>query len=174
MTAPDESDDQRRARGLPPAPSVPGEQRPSVDPPKPVNISFGLWLASGVVSIIGFAVILIGKQGFIDELVKANKDPRISPEQIASGTTALLWVLFVGAVVFALLFALFAYKAREGTRSARTVLFVLTVITVIFQAMLFFSLVTLLAMLLAVVALVLMFLPSVSDYFPKVGRKLPS
>jgi magnesium-transporting ATPase (P-type) len=173
VNAPDESDDERRAKGLPPEPAPIGEDRPAADPPRLVNISFALWIASSVVLIVAFVVILIGKQTFIDQLVKANKDPRVSPAQIASGTTALLWVLLVGAVVFALLNSLFAYKAREGTRSARTVLTVLTVIVLFVQAFLFTSVVSAFAALLAIAALVLMYLPSVRDYFPKVGRKLP-
>ncbi|WP_020668588.1 hypothetical protein [Amycolatopsis nigrescens] len=173
MATPDESDDQRRSQGLPPAPQFKGDQRPPVNPPTPVNVSFGLWIAAGVVFVAGFAVTYFGKQSIVDELVRVNKDPKITADQIASGTNALLLVLLVGAVIFAVLFALFAYKAREGTRSARTVLTVLLAITVLFQLFLFASLITLVSMLLAVVALVLMYLPSVGGYFPKVGRKLP-
>jgi hypothetical protein len=138
-----------------------------------VKVSFWLWIASGVIYIAGYIVILASKQTIIDSIVKGNKDPKISADTIASSVTTLLWMLVTGAVVFAVLFALFAYKAREGTRSARTVLTVLFVLTLAFQFLLQLGLVTVLAQLLALIALLLMYLPSVQGYFPKVGRKLP-
>lgn len=172
MANADESDD--FLKGMPPAPKPSGEetQAPSGPPPKPVNISFWLWIAAGLVLVVGFAITLAGKQQIIDELIRVNQDDRITDEQIADGTTSLLWMLLFGAVVFAALFALFAYKAREGTRKARTILTVLAAITFVFQLLLFSTIVTLFSMLLAVIALVLLYLPSVADYFPKAPRPL--
>ncbi|EHR48839.1 hypothetical protein SacmaDRAFT_0538 [Saccharomonospora marina XMU15] len=173
MTDSDESDDQRRSRGLPPAPRPPGEERERVDPPTPVKISFVLWLLSGAVLVAGFGYTLTAKEEIIEAILAVNNDPNISEEQIRSGATTLLWTLFVGALVFAILFALFAYKAREGTRSARTILTVLAAIVLIFQLVLFSNLITLAAAFLAIVAVVLMYLPTVADYFPKVPKSLP-
>lgn len=173
MSDADETDDQRRARGLPPAPSLPGDERPKVNPPTPVKVSFALFLVAGLVLIAGFGLTLTAKQEIIDTLVEMNNDEqRISNEQIASGTTTLLWTLLFGAVVFAVLFALFAYKAREGTRSARTVLTVLAVVLLLFQLLLFSNLVTLAAAFLALVATALLYLPTVQDYYPKVPKSL--
>ncbi|MFC4001711.1 hypothetical protein ACFS2C_01270 [Prauserella oleivorans] len=172
MSDADETDDQRRARGLPPAPSLPGDERPKVNPPTPVKVSFALFLVAGLVLIAGFGLTLTAKQEIIDTLVEMNNDERITTDQIASGTTTLLWTLFVGAVVFAVLFALFAYKAREGTRSARTVLTVLAVVLLLFQLLLFSNLVTLAAAFLALVATALLYLPTVQDYYPKVPKSL--
>ncbi|OZM75246.1 hypothetical protein CFN78_00535 [Amycolatopsis antarctica] len=155
-----------------PPPLSASADRPSGPPPKLVNISFGLWIAAGIVLVVGFVVTLAGKQQVIDELIRVNQDDRITNEQIASGTSALLWTLLFGAVVFAVLFALFAYKARDGARKARTILTVLFAITFVFQLLLFSTLVTLFAMLLAAVALVLLYLPSVSSHFPKAPRPL--
>jgi hypothetical protein len=53
------------------------------------------------------------------------------------------------------------------------VLTVLAVLAVLFQAVVFRSPITILSALLLVIALLLLYLPSVSGYFPKVGRKLP-
>jgi hypothetical protein len=170
----DQTDDERRAAGLSPKAIEPGKPSPGAFAPTPVKVSFWLWIASGVIYIAGYIVILASKQTIIDSIVKGNKDPKISADTIASSVTTLLWMLVTGAVVFAVLFALFAYKAREGTRSARTVLTVLFVLTLAFQFLLqLFGLVTVLAQLLALIALLLMYLPSVQGYFPKVGRKLP-
>jgi hypothetical protein len=170
----DQTDDERRAAGLSPEPRPAGKPAPTFTAPTPVNVSFWLWIAAGVLFVLGYVITLIGKRTIIDTIVKGNRNPKISAEAIASGTTTLLWVLLLGSLVFAILFALFAYKAREGTRSARTVLTVLVATTLAFEFLLrLFSVVTMLAMLVALVALLLMYLPSVRGYFPHVGRKLP-
>ena len=157
----DQTDDERRAAGLSPKAIEPGKPSPGAFAPTPVKVSFWLWIASAVIYIAGYIVILASKQTIIDSIVKGNKDPKISADTIASSVTTLLWMLVTGAVVFAVLFALFAYKAREGTRSARTVLTVLFVLTLAFQFLLQLGLVTVLAQLLALIALLLMYLPSV-------------
>ncbi|QWF79890.1 hypothetical protein [Amycolatopsis sp. CA-230715] len=175
-----ETDDERRSKGLPPAPRFSGDDVAPADPPKLVAASFWLWIVAGVVLIGGQVYSISVKQQIIDELIKANSEVKlkpgqkpIAPDMIASGTSTLLWVLLVGSVVFALLIGLFAYKMREGTRSARTVLTVLTVITVAFQLVIFYNLFSIAAAVLIVVAISLIHLPSVAGYFPKVGRKLP-
>ncbi|MDQ0377721.1 hypothetical protein [Amycolatopsis thermophila] len=172
MTAANESDDERRAQGLPPAPSLPGDEVDRPAPPRPVQVSFWLWVVSGVVFVIGYALLFFGRQVTIDRLVRENTNPQISPERIADGLTVLFAVLLVGAVSFAALYVLFAWKARQGTRSARTILTVLMAITLIFQLVLgFYTTVTLVATLLGLVALALMYIPSVQPFFPKVGRR---
>lgn len=173
MTDSDESDDQRRARGLPPAPRLSGDPQPTVNPPTPVKVSFLLWILAGLVLIAGYGLTLTAKQQMIDSLIEMNNDATISDDQIASGVTSLLWMLFVGGIVFAVLFWLFAYKAREGTRSARTVLTVLAALVLVFQMLLFSNLVTLGSALLSIVAVALMYLPSVQEYYPKVPKRLP-
>ena len=151
----------------------PNEPAP-VDPPKPVQASFWLWVTSGVVFIVGYAIIFVARGRIIDNLIKSNTNKSVTADQIRSGTTVLLAVLLVGAVSFAALYVLFAYKARQGTRSARTVLTVLMAITLVFQVLLqFASVITLVATLIGLVALVLMYLPKVTPYFPKVGRRQP-
>ncbi|WP_116041696.1 hypothetical protein [Amycolatopsis palatopharyngis] len=173
MTTPDESDDQRRADGLPPAPRMPGDAPRVVDPPKLVNVSFGLWIASGVAMVLGYVVTLVNKDEIVAQLLEISGNNEISEEQLASGTTSFLWAALVGAIAFAVMFALFAYKAREGTRSARTVLTVLAVITMLFQLLLFgHRLFGSLSALLAAIAVVLLYLPSVTGYFPKIPKSL--
>ncbi|MDS0132589.1 MULTISPECIES: hypothetical protein [unclassified Amycolatopsis] len=168
------TDDERRKQGRSPDPVLPGEKAPKATPPRPVAVSFWLWLAGGVVLILGYVQLMAGKSAVIDRYVEGTKDPKITPQMIADGVTAMLWFLLVGSIVFTLLFLLFAYKAREGTRSARTVLTVLPIVMVllIFTFAPVLTYLTLVAVLLFVIALVLLYLPSVSGYFPKVGKKL--
>ncbi|EOD67515.1 hypothetical protein [Amycolatopsis vancoresmycina] len=168
------TDDERRKLGRSPDPVLPGAKAPKAKPPRPVAVSFWLWLAGGVLLVLGYVQLMVGKSAVIDRYVKGTTDPKISPQMIADGVTAMLWFLLVGSAVFTLLFLLFAYKAREGTRSARTVLTVLPIVMVllIFTFAPVLTYLTLVAVLLFVIALVLLYLPSVSGYFPKVGKKL--
>jgi hypothetical protein len=167
------TDDERRRLGRSPDPLLPGRSAPKATPPRLVQVSFGLWLAGAVLLIGGQVFTLFIKQTLIDLLVKQSRDAgqQVDPAAVASGANKAFWLLLAGAVVFALLVALFAYKAREGTRSARTVLTGLAVACVFFQLGVFYSLPSIVATLLFVVALVLMYVPAVTGYFPKAGKK---
>jgi hypothetical protein len=167
------TDDERRKRGGAPDPVLPGEQAPKANPPRPVAVSFWLWVAGGAVLVLGYVQLLTSKSAVIDQYVKGTTDPRYTPQMIADGVTSRLWYMLFGSIIFVLLFLLFAYKAREGTRSARTVLTVLPVVMVllIFVIAPILNYLTLVAVLLFVIALILMYLPSVAGYFPKVGKK---
>ncbi|MEU8636615.1 hypothetical protein AB0C38_30975 [Amycolatopsis sp. NPDC048633] len=167
------TDDERRKKGRSPDPLMPGQKAPKATPPRPVAISFWLWLAGGVVLILSYVQLLTSKSAVIDQYVKGTTDPKYTPQMIADGVTALLWYLLGGAIVFVLLFLLFAYKAREGTRSARTVLTVLPIVMVLLIMVVapIINYLTLVAVLMFVIALVMMYLPSVAGYFPKAGRK---
>ncbi len=162
-----ESDDERRAKGLPPEPSMPGQARNAVKPPTPVTVAFWLYVLAGLILVAAFGYTLTQQETVSEALIDLNTNDSLDEEQIRTGVTTLLWTLFVGAVVFAVLFALFGWKAREGTRSARTFLTVIAAITLLLQVLLFpTSLPMLAASFLAVVATALLYLPSVADYFP--------
>ncbi|WP_410656748.1 hypothetical protein [Amycolatopsis sp. lyj-112] len=177
----DETDDERRVRGMAPDPILPGQKPPAITVPTPVALSFWLWVAAGVVLVAGQVTLLVMKQELIDGVLKQIKEnpvpgQPVDPAQVAGGLETLLWLLLGGAVTFAVLFALFAYKAREGTRSARTVLTVGAIFLVLVELLFFrgaLNLFLLLATLLVAIALLLMYLPSVANHFPKVGRELP-
>lgn len=154
-------------------PGLPGDPPPRPEPPKQVNVSFGLWVAAGLVMIAGLALAIVNKQTVIDAVTQQGQDSRISAEQIASGTTTLLWLLLLGGVAFGGMAVLFAYKAREGTRSARTVLAVLTVPMLVFQLSQFANMVTTIAAVVAVFALLLLYTPQVAGYFPKLRPGRP-
>lgn len=169
----EETDDQRRKRGLPPEPRPPGRKGTKADPPAPVKVSVVLWGLAGLLLAGGFGYTLTSETEIAEELIRLNTDPNITDAQLRAGTESFLWVLFVGSLVFAVLYWLFAYKAREGTRSARMILTVLAVVTLIFQLVLFANLITLASAFFAAAAVALMYLPSVADYFPKVPKSLP-
>lgn len=167
-----ESDDERRAKGLPPEPAQPDGEH--ADPPRPIQLSFWLWVASGVLFVAGYLLNLVQRGPFIEQVIKANTNPAVTSDQIRSGTTVLFVVFLIGAVSFAGLYTLFAYKARQGTRSARAVLTALMAVTVVFQVVApypFRHQLTLIATLVGLVALALMYLPKTTTYFPKVSRK---
>lgn len=167
------TDDERRIKGRSPDPLMPGQKAPKATPPRPVAISFWLWLVGGVVLILSYVQLLTSKSAVVDQYVKGTTDPKYTPQMISDGVTTLLWYLLGGSIVFVLLFLLFAYKAREGTRSARTVLTVLPIVMVLLIMVVapIINYLTLMAVLLFVIALVMMYLPSVAGYFPKAGRK---
>lgn len=175
MTEPsdhEETDLEREAAGLPPKPRFNGG--PAFHPPAPVQASFWLWVASAVVMIAGFVLMIASEQEIAAALIEDNTDRRLTEDQIAGGLSAVLWTLAVGGAMFAVLFVLFAYKAREGTRSARSVLTVLVLAMVVFVtvAWTFMNLVLVFSLALAGVAIVLMYLPSVAEYFPPLPRQV--
>jgi hypothetical protein len=168
-----ESDDERRARGLPPEPSTPGQPRNTSKPPTPVTVAFWLYVLAGVLLVVVFSYTLTQQETVSNALIDLNANDNLNEEQIRTGVRTLLWTMFVGAVVFAVLFALFGWKAREGTRSARTFLTVIAAVTLLIQVLLFpTSLPMVAASFLAVVATALLYLPSVADYFPAPRRGL--
>jgi len=174
-----ETDDERRKRGRAPDPILPGQKPPKIVVPKPVAISFWLWILTGVALLAGPVYLLIGRQLVIDSFSMQNAaqtDPalKVDQAQIVGAVDTLIRNLFIGAITFAVLFVLFAYKAREGTRSARTVLTGLSIFLAFVGLFVVNGMLTVvIATLIAAIALILMYLPSVSDFFPKVGRKLP-
>lgn len=168
----EQTDDERRAAGLSPATSSPGQRAPKFVGPRAVNVSFWLVVAAVAILVLSQVYYLAIQNQVIDAYVKSNKDAKITRAQWESSIPVLLWVVFVGALVFGALLVLFAYKAREGTRSARTVVTVVAVVTALFYFFIFSNIFAVLAILVFVIAVVLLYLPSVQPYFPKVGRKL--
>ncbi|EHY89949.1 hypothetical protein [Saccharomonospora azurea] len=167
MTESGESDDERRAKGLPPEPGT-GARRAT--PPTPVSVAFWLYVAGGLLLVAAFGYTLTQQESVSNALIDLNTSDTLDEEQIRTGVTTLLWTMFVAAVAFAILFALFGWRAREGNRSSRTILTVLAAITLLIQLLLFpTSIPILVAAFLAVVATALLYLPSVADYFPRPG-----
>lgn len=192
MTGPDEEpepskggdypidDLEREAAGLPPLTS---DRRDKPNPPQLVQLSVTLWLAATLMLIAGFVLLIINADAVAAQLAEAyEQDLRsgevkgthpVTPDQIRAGAPGTVWLLGVGGIMMAALIALFAYKAREGTRSTRPILAALTAtfaMYVVFMQSAFINAVLVAAVGVACVALVLLFLPSVSYYFPRLPR----
>jgi hypothetical protein len=150
-------------------------------PPKLIDISRWLWIASAAIGTIRFVVQLADRDMLITEMRK--QQPNLSQDEIdaaVSGGIGFGLLLGIGLV---LLYALLANRMAQGRNWARVVL------TVIGAAGIFFGLVRLIAvasgfaaafgfavsttdlvfgvvtMLLDSAALILMFLPSVAGHF---------
>lgn len=174
------TDLEREAAGLPPL----SADKREINPPPLVHFSFLLWIVAAAVLAAGF-VLMVGNQDeitarLLDAYEQARRagDPTtarkgVTPANIAEGVPGLLWLFAVGAFMFAGLFVLFAYKAREGTRSARTVLIALLAAMAVFVIGMpteFVNFLQVAGVGLGVIAAVLLFLPSVSHYFPRLPR----
>lgn len=170
---------EREAAGLPPLSS----DKREINPPNLVHYSFLLWIAAAIALFVGFVLLLGNEAEIAASLIEANEEAvrrgepgagvDVTPLQIESGVSTLLGILAAGALMFSALWVLFAYKAREGTRSARTVLVALTLVLIAFVFGMpkeFVNFVQVLAVLIACAAAVLLFLPSVSGYFPRLPR----
>lgn len=152
---------------MPTAREARARNRRPEDPPAPpfLRYAFYLYLLAGIIGVVGGIYMLLNKQQIIDDVIKNNKDPRITNEQIASGTSTLLWLLMIVTVVFGVLFALFGRKAQEGVKRARMLLTIVCVIVVLFYYVLFATPFGLLSALIALIATVLLYLPSATAYF---------
>lgn len=146
--------------------------RPSLRPPRPkeVEISFGLWVATLVIGVIGAALSYSQMRQIqaqmINQMVAQN--PPMDQSMIErTATTALV----VGTVLWLLVMAamfLFVFLMRAGRNWARIVLAVLGGLYVIFSLIgvaVAGSVAGLLQLLLLVGAIVTMFLPAANAWF---------
>lgn len=135
-------------------------------PPRTLRISFYFFVASGLVWLISMIASIILKQDIIDAQVKLNKDPNLTPEQIANGVTQILWVVLVASLTFTVFLGLFGYKATEGTRRARTLVTIFATVLVLFHLLLNGTPAGILSAMFALFGLGLLWSPSARAYFP--------
>jgi peptidoglycan/LPS O-acetylase OafA/YrhL len=138
---------------------------PSGEPPRTVRYAFVVWVLAGMLGIVNSVLLLVFKDDLIDTAIKNNKNPKITNDQIVQGTTTLLWMFLVAAVVFAALFTLFAYKAQDGARRARLLLTMLCLVTVAFYFLILRTTFGLMTALLTLAATVLLYTPKAAEYF---------
>jgi hypothetical protein len=101
----------------------------------PGTITAGYWLVvtGAALGVLAALYFLLNKQDLVDAAVQGNKDPKITPEVIASTVNGLLIVSLVVTVVLAGLAVWFAGKVRNGLRKSRTGLMITLLIDLFFQ-----------------------------------------
>ncbi|HYQ65674.1 hypothetical protein [Actinophytocola sp.] len=135
-------------------------------PPRMLRFSFYFFTAAGLVWLGSMVLSLFYKQQIIDAQVKANKDPKITPEQLAGAVNQILWIVTIAALAFTIFLALFGYKATEGARRGRTLVTIFAAILVIFHVFLNGTQLGILSALFGFVGLGLLWAPSSRAYFP--------
>jgi hypothetical protein len=135
-------------------------------PPRTLRFSFYFFTAAGLVWLVSMVVSMFYKQTIIDNQIKNNQDPKITPEQITSAINQLLWILIIASLAFTVFLALFGYKATEGTRRARTLVTIFAAIMILFHVLLAPSQLGILSALLAMTGLGLLWSRSSRNYFP--------
>lgn len=135
------------------------------DAPKLVRYSFWTWIAAGVVGLLDAVLLWSLKNALIDQAVKANTDPKITPDAIHSGVNNFVIYTLISAVVFGVLYVYFAYRARDGVRSARTVLVIGAVVRLLLGMLTSMSYYALFGVLLSIVAAVLLYMPAARAYY---------
>lgn len=101
----------------------------------PGTIKFGYWLvvAGSALGVLAALYVLLNKQVLVDAAVQANKDPKITPDMIASTLNVLVIVSLVATLVLAGLAVWLAGKVRSGIRKSRTGLMITLLIGLFFQ-----------------------------------------
>ncbi|MFL6120812.1 hypothetical protein [Actinophytocola sp.] len=139
--------------------------------PRMLRFSFYFFTAAGLVWLFSMVLSLVYKQQIIDDQIKSNKDPKITPDQISSAVNQILWIVTIAALAFTIFLALFGYKATEGTRRGRALVTIFAVILVIFHLFLNGTQLGILSAMFALVGLALLWAPSSRKYFPP--RQVP-
>jgi hypothetical protein len=175
VTTPQDPDEGRQQPYIPPPPPLseselsgtPAATRPPV--PNEVQISFWIWIAGAVLSILGALYSLTQRDQFAEALRNTPQASQLSPEEFDAAVSASLLFAVVLGVVFAGLYILFALQMRAGKNWARVVLTVLTALSLV--SMLFgASLLGLFTALISVVAVVMLYMPNAKAYFDAVKR----
>ena len=139
--------------------------------PKHVAMSFWLWIAASVMSVIG-SLLMFGRRDEMREAFRTQQGTeQLTQAQLDTLVTATVVIGVVVSVVLSALYVLFAFKARAGRNWARVVLLILTAFSVVMLALAGgFSWLGMLATLVSLVAVVLLFLPAANAYFASARR----
>lgn len=133
MSTPDDTDDAtpREAPVMPTAEEAAAAGQARTDAPRVVRVSFWLWIAAGVIGLVGAVLFLVLRDEWADIQVRSNPGQSIADMRgLAAG---LSWWLLAGSVMFLAFFVLVGYNARRGVRKARTLLLVLGVFAALFE-----------------------------------------
>lgn len=142
-----------------------GTTEPAGPAPKEVQVSFWLWIAGAVLSVIGALFGFTQRDALLEEVRTRPDAGQFSEAQLDALVTTSLVVGVLIAIVLAGLFVLFAFKARAGRNWARIVLAILAVLAVLALGVGGFSAAGVISTIMTVVAAVLLFLPASNRYF---------
>jgi hypothetical protein len=134
-------------------------------PPGTLRFSLYFFVAAGGIWLLSMVASLIYKQDIIDNEIKRNTNPKVTPDQIAGAVNQILWIVTVAALAFTVFLALFGYKAREGTRRARTLVTIFAAVLVLFHLLLNGTRFGILSAMFALAGLALLWSPSARRYF---------
>ncbi|WP_189060428.1 hypothetical protein [Longimycelium tulufanense] len=149
----------------PPPLSEPDTQ--TLEPPTEVKISFWLWIAGAVLSLLAPVLLFASRDELLTE-ARRTQGGELSQAELETIVNATIGFVAVFFLIFAGLFVLFAFKMKAGRNWARITLTVLTAIIMLFT--LGSSLTGLIPVLVSIVAIVLMFLPKANAYFQAAKR----
>ncbi|MEU6150690.1 hypothetical protein ABZ816_11880 [Actinosynnema sp. NPDC047251] len=149
---------------------TPSAAGPALPVPKEVQISFWIWIAGAVLSVIGGLLAFAQRDAVADALRRAPQTADLSAEEFDALVSANIMITAVVGVVMAGLYVLFAFKARAGRNWARVVLAALTVLGLLSTLLVGAGVSGLLTSLISVVAVVLLYLPNSKAYFDSVKR----
>ena len=130
----------------------------------PRTITAGYWLvvAGVALSVLASLYVLLNKQVLVEAAVRGNKDPKITPDMIASTVNTLVIVSLVVTLVLAGLAAWLAGKVRAGIKKSRTGLMITLLIGLFFQMIT--NTLGIVTVLIAVSGLVLFYFRQSTDY----------
>ena len=130
----------------------------------PRTITAGYWLvvAGVALSVLASLYVLLNKQVLVEAAVQGNKDPKVTPDMIASTVNTLVIVSLVVTLVLAGLAAWLAGKVRAGIKKSRTGLMITLLIGLFFQMIT--NTLGIVTVLIAVSGLVLFYFRQSTDY----------
>ncbi|GLZ38209.1 hypothetical protein [Actinokineospora sp. NBRC 105648] len=121
---------------MPAAPQV--NHPPAPARPKSVDLAFNLWLASAILGVVGFVLVLVlGKDAMREAARKSlqQSNTAFTPSQLDTAVNASLIFAGVIAVLSFGLFLLFAFKMRAGRNWARLTLAILGLLYVLLNVL---------------------------------------
>jgi hypothetical protein len=133
VSTPDDTDDStpRAAPVMPTADEAAAAGLARADAPRVVRVGFWVWIAAGLIGVVGAVLFLVLRDEWADLQLRNN--PGQSASEIRGPAAGLSWWLLSGSVMFLAFFVLLAHNARRGVRKARTLLSVLGIFAALFE-----------------------------------------
>lgn len=136
---------------------------PPTGPPREVQLSFWLWIATAGLILFTSIVLFLGRRTAAEQARNANIGG-LTPDQAAAAASTTATLLAVAGLVTAALIVWAATKLRHGTGWARTLLTVAGVAVILFN-MIGFSPVGLLTAITAFGGVITLHLRPAQDFF---------